>query len=108
MKTKLLSDSVDFWLKNEYPLTVVADRYGGCYSGGNYLAFPRDFCDIEEEVCGSDPECMVYWGEFDDIVGRGATIEDAVGDLRRQMQEEKNCGYQHCQTWEDILNANRL
>ena len=102
MKTKLFEHDVKFWLEEQYPLTVVHDRYGGTYSGGKFLAFPREFDEIESEVCGSDPECMLYWHEFEDFVGKGATIDEAISDLRNKLQEEFDGGCRHCQSISDI------
>jgi len=99
MKTKLFEHDVKFWLEEEYPLTIVTDRYNGTYSGAKFLAFPRDFNEIEDEVCGSDPECMDYWYNFDDIVGKGETIQEAVSNLRLQLQMEYDAGCPHCQTF---------
>ena len=103
METKLFEHDVRFWLEEQYPLTVIADRYNGTYSGGKFLAFPREFNEIEDEVGGSDPECMIYWHEFDDFVGKGNTIEEAINDLRYKLQIEKDNGYKHCQSINDIL-----
>ena len=105
MKTRLTDHDIKFWLEEQYPLTVIADRYSGTYSKASYLAWPREFNEIEDEVCGSDPECMLYWDEFDDFVGKGATIEDAVADLRRQFQEERDNGFPNCRSMKDLLDA---
>jgi hypothetical protein len=49
-------------------LTVVEDRYGGVYSGGQWLAFrgPQsrilDGGDLED-AHGSDPECARFFGD---------------------------------------------
>ena len=105
MKTRLTDYDIKFWLENEWPLTVVKDRYNGCYSKGIYLAFPRDFNEIEEDVCGCDPECSQYWQDFDDFVGRGATIEEAVADLRRQFEEEREKGFPNCHDMNNIIDG---
>ena len=105
MKTRLTDHDIKFWLEEQYPLTVIDDRYSGTYSKASYLAWPREFNEIEDEVCGSDPECMLYWDEFDDFVGKGATIEDAVADLRRQFQEERDNGFPNCRSMKDLLDA---
>lgn len=97
METKLFEHDVKFWLEEEYPLTIVTDRYNGTYSGAKFLAFPREFNEIEDDVCGSDPECMTYWYNFDDFVGKGATIQEAVSDLRLRLQMEYDAGCPHCQ-----------
>jgi hypothetical protein len=47
-----------FWLKEEYPTTIVADRYDGSYSGAAWLAFPFDECPLG--VDGGDLECMEF------------------------------------------------
>ena len=108
MKTKLLQHDVVFWLEDHYPLTVINDRYNGTYSGGKYLAFPREFNEIEDEVCGSDPECMTYWAEFDDFVGKGATINEAVHDLHDKLQMEYESGFPNCKSFAEVLDDNGI
>ena len=83
-----------------YPLTVIADRYGGTYSHAAYLAFQADYNEIPVEISGDDVRCMNFWmqqqtpgclcGSFDHIpphghiaLGKGSTIENAVNDLLR-------------------------
>ncbi len=46
----MTKDDRAFWIDNPYPLTIVADRYGGAYSGGNYVAFPLHF-DEKTRAC---------------------------------------------------------
>ena len=108
MKTRLFEHDINFWLENEYPLTIIHDRYSGTYSGAKFLAFPRNFNEIEEEVCGSDPECWMYWHEFEDFVGRGATIQEAVSDLRFQLQMEKDSGFPSCPNFREMLISNKI
>jgi hypothetical protein len=45
-----------------YPLTIVSDRYGGCYSDAQYLALNCYACDIPNDIGGCDGEEMVFWG----------------------------------------------
>lgn len=84
------------WLKHPWPLTIHADRYGGTYSGGAYLAWSLDFDEIPEEVNGSDPECMSFWRYFKQgvthqvylvpvCVGRGSSPVAALEDLRNEI-----------------------
>lgn len=101
MKSLLFDYEIDFWLRESYPLTIIADRYGGCYSGAKFLAFPFDLDQIDMDVCGGDPECWNFWDEYDDFVGKGGTIAEAVGNLKAQLQAEKDGGYQH------VLKLNR-
>lgn len=69
------------WLKLKYPVTVVKDRYGGCYSGGRWVAFPLDTSEIPKEVMGEDIECGEFWDLNEEPVGIGHWAEDAVDDL---------------------------
>lgn len=78
------------WLKARYPLTVVTDRYGGTYSGAAYLAFPLDFDEVPEDVNGDDTECGYFWRYYDEPVGKGATVQEAIDDLIEQMKEPEN------------------
>jgi len=103
MRTKLFDTDVKFWLQSEYPLTVISDRYTGTYSGGQFTAWPREFNEIEDEVCGDDGECMNFWSGFDDFVGKGPTIEAAVADLRNKLQAEMDGGFKNCRKVSDII-----
>ena len=96
---QLYDTDVDFWLREEYPLTVIGDRYGGTYSKSLYLAFPYDFTDINPDVNGGDVECMKFWETFDGFVGKGATVEDAVKDLHQKLIQEKSNGYLNCKKY---------
>ena len=83
-----------------YPLTIVADRYRGVYSGGEYLAFNMRPNDIPTEVWGDDDTCLSFWSAWkngnsleqvlinylDMGVGVGDTIEDAIEDLRSKLR----------------------
>lgn len=64
-----------------YPLTIIADRYQGTYSGGAYLAFNLNYDEIPPEVSGSDLECDMFWRETNLIVGKGSTTFFALMDL---------------------------
>lgn len=77
---------VDDWLRLNYPTTIVADRYDGCYSHARWLAFPLYICDVPEEISDEDIPCMCFWDDYDEPVGKGATPEDALADLTTQMQ----------------------
>ena len=76
------------WLRGNYPTTIISDRYGGTYSGALWLAFPHDYWDMPEEVDGGDMECYCFWQDYDGIVGKGATPEDAFNDLRKKMSDD--------------------
>ena len=78
------------WLKWRYPLTIVYDRYAGAYSDGNYLAFPLEFNEVPEEVNGEDGECGYFWNNYDEPVGKGATVQEAIDDLVEKMKEQES------------------
>ena len=69
------------WLKCKYPVTVISDRYNGCYSNGRWLAFPLMPAEIPEEVMGEDVECCQFWEHNTEPVGRGYYAEDAIDEL---------------------------
>lgn len=86
-----------------YPMTIVHDRYGGCYSGAKYTAWNCDPNIIPYAQEGSDGECMDFWSDFKQgtlqapfeeliCVGRGNTPDNALLDLALQIAliEEKN------------------
>ena len=73
-----------------YPLTVVAYRYGGVYSGGRFTAWNLDPCDVPEAPWGDDGEASEFWwaGGVDGfIVGVGSTPKEAIDDLFAQGGE---------------------
>jgi hypothetical protein len=72
-----------------YPLTIVSDRYSGTYSGGNFTAWNLDFDEIPEDVNASDVICYDFWLHNEIIVGKGATIQEAVYDLYVKLEEYK-------------------
>ena len=78
MYEQLITDSI-------YPLTIVADRYNGAYSGGKYTAWNLDTDRVPTEIAGEDVECYMFWRKaiIDNIIphGVGNTIEEAVGNL---------------------------
>lgn len=76
-----------FWLHKQYPLTIINDRYCGRHSGGEYLAFPYTFKDLDKRIDGDDTECSEFWEEYEGIVGRGSTVTEALQDLDMQMRK---------------------
>lgn len=78
--------------KDIYPLTIVEDRYGGCYSKGNYLAFNLEAWDVPEDVNGSDVDCICFWNDDakEYAIGKGNTAQEAIDDLARKLQPAEN------------------
>lgn len=75
------------WMKICYPTTIINDRYHGCYSGAEWLAFPLERDEVPEEVGGEDMEEMCFWDDYKGIVGKGATPEQALVDLTKKVSE---------------------
>lgn len=73
-----------------YPLTIVSDRYGGTYSGGDFTAWNMDYHEIPTDPAEDDVTCMMFWDTTDIVVGRGATPQEAVDDLKRRLEELKD------------------
>ena len=72
-----------------YPLTVIADRYDGVYSGGRFLAFNRRFYDIPEAIASDDVSCSEFWSIFknrNEIVGLGDTPDEAIKNLYHKLK----------------------
>lgn len=93
-KTKFNFDTIDdqyglmtdkeFWLKYQHPMTVINDRYGGTYSGGNYTAFPCEYWKLPADgPDGSDIPCSLFWDRYEGYVGLGETAAEAAKDLVR-------------------------
>ena len=76
--------------EDPYPLTIIKDRYNGCYSGGKYTAWPIDYWDIPGGPDGCDPECSKFWREYEYPVGKGETAQDAINDLLPKMDDFQN------------------
>lgn len=80
-----------------YPCTVVADRYGGTYSGGQWLAFPCEPDEVPPQVNSGDVESMLFWGGEDvglrqPDVGRGSSPQGAIDDMLRRADERASSG----------------
>lgn len=79
-----------------YPLTIVADRYGGVYSGGKFLAFNCLPNEVPEDIDKDFPYCRNFWVsrrtsyQSKIIIGKGQTVEEAVENLYRQLKKEGN------------------
>lgn len=92
-----------------YPLTIVKDRYTGVYSGGEWTAWCCDADEVPPEISSCDLACSDFWGMAHDahvsrlgyvkymfncndfncpVFGVGGTIEAAVADLKRRIENE--------------------
>lgn len=83
-----------------YPLTIVADRYNGAYSGGAYTAWNCEPHDIPFDIFGDDVTCAQYWdyvrAEKLSFVGVGGSPREAALDLyikrAKWLKKEDNNG----------------
>lgn len=81
-----VSERLDFWINNTYPLTIICDRYNGAYSGGRFTAWPVDEWMVPRLHCGDDGQCMTFWNEIKaGIVGVGDTPDKALENLIENM-----------------------
>ena len=64
-----------------YPLTITADRYSGVYSGGNFIAWNLDADEIPDDIYSDDCGCHEFWLTNKIPVGKGKTVEEAIGNL---------------------------
>ena len=69
-----------------YPITIVQDRYGGCYSGGAYTAWNSEPWEVPSDISGGDLSCGIFWGENKLICGKGGTPDEAERDLIDQLR----------------------
>ena len=70
-----------------YPLTVVADRYRGCYSGGKWTAWNMDPDSNPYGPLGDDTSCLEFWSlDHTFPVGIGGTPDEAVQNLKEKME----------------------
>ncbi len=74
---------------NVYPLTIVCDRYTGCYSGGEFTAWNLYPDDIPEGIYGDDVGCSSFFSHTKIVYGRGKTPNDAVIDLINRLNDKE-------------------
>jgi hypothetical protein len=78
-----LDKALDIW-----PVTIVNDRYGGAYSGAEWLAFHRGADAVPDAIGGGDCDEQDFWGDDPAItakehrIGRGRTPHEAMLDLK--------------------------
>lgn len=68
-----------------YPCTILADRYTGAYSGGEWTAWPMDADEIPVAVASGNTECDAFWRNYDGLVGTGSDPIKAMMDLRDKV-----------------------
>jgi len=73
-----------------YPLVIIEDRYTGVYSNGEYTAWNMYFDEIPQDIDGDDISCYDFWHSYNGIVGLGKTPNEAIEDLRKKLNAERN------------------
>lgn len=76
---------LETWVKNKYPITVVADRYGGLYTEGEWLAFPLRPEDVPRQSNGSDIAQLDFLESYHEPYGIGPTPDVAVNQLTQSI-----------------------
>jgi len=72
-----------------HPLTIIHDRYNGCYSGGEFTAWNLCPENIPEEIDSDDVSCCVFFNRTRIIYGRGKTPDNAVVDLINRLARDE-------------------
>ena len=108
---------------NLYPIVVVEDRYGGCYSHGRWFAIAEADKPLEgisrvnwvmENGAGSnDVTCGIFWADPPPWVAVGNTPDEAVASLRAKPDAQMNGWDCHIQKrhplwekWKDFPSPN--
>lgn len=73
--------------------SIVSERYGGSYSGGEYTAWP-DFYNLPKAIEGDDIACSSFWLEEVDnsLIGIGSIPEESLNDLLKKVEKDINKG----------------
>ena len=62
-------------------ITITTARYFGAYEGGRWVALWVAPHDLPEEPFDEDNTAAVWWVDEAQLVGRGATPNEALADL---------------------------
>ena len=65
-------------------VTVIQDRYNGCYSEGKFTAW---IGAVPDAVSGDDIECSQFWYDESPCAGKGETADAALADLYDRILE---------------------
>jgi len=66
-----------------YPVSIVQDRYQGCYSRGDWLAVANadERPIFDSGPYGDDVEAAAFWSNPPDWIRAGASPDEAVANL---------------------------
>ena len=79
--------TIRIWMGTNHPTTIINDRYDGLYSEAQWLAFPLEHYEAPREADGSDMVCVLFWEEYREPVGKGASPQEAFENLKTVMSE---------------------
>ena len=78
-----------------YPIAVVQDRYGGCYSKGEWLVISktthlengayRIIRCLDGDPHGEDFDAQLFWRDPPEWIAAGKTPEEAIANLRKKL-----------------------
>ena len=80
---------LELWMEGHGPTTIILDAYGGCYSGGRWVAFPLEHYDVPKDITGGDGDCFAFWELYrqqDKLYGTGDTPGEALDSLTKRVQ----------------------
>ena len=73
--------------KNIYPCTIINDRYNGSYSCAKWTAWELEINEIPYQIDLCDVTCQNFWEDYEGVVGKGNTPDEAYNDLLEQLKE---------------------
>jgi hypothetical protein len=74
---------------NDFDVAILGTRYGGCYEGGNWIAWVGD-PEWLDDYQGDNADCPAFFEDYADApIGRGETPQAALDDLIRRAAARK-------------------
>jgi hypothetical protein len=80
---------------SSYPVAIIEDRYGGCYSGGAWLAIAiadhlengayRVVGCLEDGPHGDDTDAQMFWAGPPSWIAVGNTPDEALANLKAAL-----------------------
>lgn len=78
-----------------HPIAIIEDRYGGAYSGGEWLAISQAYIEhsnkttrasycLQDGPSGDDVSAMNFWSDKPDWITAGSSPDKALAELRER------------------------
>lgn len=74
--------TLETFMADLYPITIIATRYGGAYEGGEWAAFNLYPEEVPAGATDLDSECDAWWRFPTHAVGVGSTPKKALKALK--------------------------